>query len=187
MNSIKGWPERVELIDRGQETAMEDVSELCPGGGQVEGAAVKSGEQLVDREPPQVSVTREIPSNLTDLVPVGGVGQQIAQDLPHRDLVQHGGLHGLQLKQSAIDDDVRVRAAEVVAPVEDGVGDHMLMADCKVGLALCEQQSQGGDVTDEPIVHEPQVFVEPGVGSGEEERRLGQVCRWDAVELFVER
>ena len=71
-------------------------------------------------------------------------------------LLQRGGLRGLQLEQSAIDDEVR-RAAEVVAAVEDGVGDHMLMAACKVGLALREQQSQGRDIVDEPVIDERQV------------------------------
>ncbi|MFC5178275.1 hypothetical protein [Nocardioides taihuensis] len=61
----------------------------------------------------------------------------------------------------------------------------MLMAACKVGLALREQQSQGRDIVDEPVIDERQVFVELGVGSGEEERMAGQVSRRDAVELFV--
>lgn len=66
-------------------------------------------------------MTGEVPADLADLVAVGGVGQQIAQELPQRELVQRGGLRGLQLEQSAIDDEVRVRAAEVVAAVEDGL------------------------------------------------------------------
>ncbi len=133
--------------------------------------AMETVQELLDGKLPTVAVAGEVPGDGADLVGVARVGEEIAEDLPNVGLVEHRGLHSLQLDERPVNDDVRVSATQGVTQVEGWVEyDVAPFDDVAVRLdeGTCECRNIGGD----PVVGESEELIERRVRVDVQERMI---------------
>jgi hypothetical protein len=132
---------------------------------------VKALKELVHRHAPQAPLAGEVPTDVADRVPVGGVREEIPKKLPDSHLAEDGTLHGLELDEHLVHNEVRVRTTQVGTALKSRVGDNFPRPQER-RLALAQEPRELSDVVNETFVDDLVVVTKPSVGAREDQRMV---------------